>query len=268
MGTLVRDGRRARVGEPRQEAAAVPAPGDYRVRRHGRRKVRHISKGLARALGKPHVRVLAIDDGPFSRRQRWAPLAAVVVSTPNEIDGFAASWVRVDGTDATEAIISLGRQSSLLEGARVVLLDGAAVGGFNVVDVDDVVSALDRPVITVTRRRPDFDAIRAALLKYFPRDGRARFQTLRRHRLFPVPTRGAPIFATAVGCSRKEAVALLQRLQRRGYWPEPLRLAHIFARAVAAGRLSATLGDSARGANGSRSDPIIMRRASVRRSGP
>jgi uncharacterized protein len=187
---------------------------------------------LRRALTKPHLRVIGIDDGRFRRRQRFAPLVAVVVSTPGYVEGVERGRVRVDGMDATERIIALLRHSPHLEGARALLLDGVAFGGFNLVDLDALARALERPVVAVTRDPPDFARIRAALQKYFPTEFRERWRRVRAHRLFAVPTADRPIYAAAVGCRRVEAAQLIRRTTIRGRWPEPLRLAHLVAHAI------------------------------------
>ncbi len=186
---------------------------------------------LRRALAKRHPRVVAVDDGAFRRRARTAPIAAVVVVLPEQLEAVRLGAVRVDGDDATDRTIELARRTGALDGVRAMLVDGAVLGGFNVLDLDRLHRALGVPVIAVTRRRPDWDRIRAALAKWFPRDGAARWRRLRRHRLFPVPTKGAPIYASAVGCRKADATALVQRSAIRGFWPEPLRLAHQIASA-------------------------------------
>ncbi len=140
--------------------------------------------------------------------------------------------VRVDGNDATERIAGMLTASPHLEGARAVLLDGIAVGGFNLVDLDRLEELLERPVVAVTRDRPEYPRIRSALKKYFPREFARRWGLVRAHPLFRAPTSGRPIFASAVGCRRTEAVELLRRTTVRGLWPEPLRLAHLVAHAI------------------------------------
>ncbi len=187
---------------------------------------------LRRALAKPHVRVIAVDDGAFRRDGRYAPLAVVVVSSPQDVEGVHLGRVRVDGDDATASILALLRDSPHRAGARALLLDGIAVGGFNLLDLNALYRGLRMPVISVTRRPPDFERIRAALKTYFPRDFRRRWNRVTAHRLFRVPTAGQPILAAAVGCSCPDAVALLHRLAVHGYWPEPLRLAHLIAHAA------------------------------------
>jgi endonuclease V-like protein UPF0215 family len=159
-------------------------------------------------------------------------LVAVIVSTPDDLEGVRVGRVQVDGTDATRAIAALLTSADQWEGVRAVLLDGVAFGGFNVVDLDALARRLGRPVVALTRRPPDFPKIRAALDTYFPKDARIRWARLRAHRLFEVPTAGAPILAACAGCTRADATALIHRATRRGYWPEPLRLARLVGRAV------------------------------------
>jgi len=175
--------------------------------------------------------VVGVDDGAFERGDRYAPIAAVAIALPEHVEAVRTSRVRVDGTDGTRRVIALVRRLGPLDGVRAILVDGAVVGGFNVLDLDAMSRALDRPIVAVTRRAPEFARIREALVKWFPRSARARWSLLRAHRLFRVPTAGRPILAAAVGCSRRDAVRLVQRSTVRGFCPEPLRLAHLVASA-------------------------------------
>jgi len=196
---------------------------------------------LRRSLGKPHPRVVGVDDGAFERTDRFAPIAAVVLTAPDYIEAIRTDQVRVDGRDATRRVVAVVRATGPLDGVRAVLLDGAVLGGFNVVDLDAVHRALRRPVVAVTRRPPEFARIRAVITKWFPRDATRRWKLLRAHRLFPVPTGGRSILASAVGCSRADAIQLVRRTTRRGYWPEPLRLAHLVASAAGLPKRGRTL---------------------------
>jgi uncharacterized protein len=186
---------------------------------------------LRRTLGKPHPRVVGVDDGAFARDDVYAPIAAVVVSSPERVETIRLSRVRVDGRDGTARVVELLGALGGGEGIRAVLVDGAVVGGFNVLDLDAIHRATGLPVVAVTRRRPEFPKIRAALDRWFPRTSQARFTLLRQHRLFRVATGGAPIWAAASGCSAADAARLLRRTTVRGFWPEPLRLAHLVASA-------------------------------------
>jgi endonuclease V-like protein UPF0215 family len=187
---------------------------------------------LRRTLAKAHVRVAAVDDGAFTRRQSVAPLVAVAWSSPDQVEGLVLGSVTVDGTDGTPRVEELVRRLPQFEGVRVLLLDGVVVGGFNILDLGRLSRHLHLPVIAVTRSPPDFPKIRAALRKYFRRDAARRWRRLTERPLFPVPTGGRPILAACAGCPRTEAVALLKRVTRSGHWPEPLRLAHLVGHAV------------------------------------
>lgn len=187
---------------------------------------------MRRALSKPHLRVAAVDDGRFSRRQRRAPIAAVIWSSPGRWESVAAGWVTRDGTDATERIGDLLEECPGFAGVRVVLLDGIAVGGFNIVDLRALARRLRRPVLAVTRRAPDLPAIRRALVRYFP-DADRRWRRLRRVPLREARGKGRPLQYAAVDCPAELAEVVLARARGAGRWPEPLRLAHLVAAAVA-----------------------------------
>ena len=221
---------------------------------HRRRRGPSGVLALRRALGKAHPRVAGIDDGAFVRGDRYAPIAAVIVSAPSRVEAVRVGRVRVDGRDATARVLGLLRTLRGSEGIRAVLIDGAVLGGFNVLDLDAVRRGAGVPVVAVTRRRPDFRAIRSALRRWFPRTAEARYALLRRHRLARVPTGGEPIWVAAAGCTARDAGALVHRTAVLGHWPEPLRLAHLVA---SAGRPAA-----------SRAAPTVKGRRTPRPSGP
>jgi len=175
--------------------------------------------------------VAAVDDGAFARDDRFAPIAAVVVSLPEHLEAVHTSTVRVDGTDGTARVLAVLKALGSLGGIRAVLLDGAVVGGFNVLDLDAIHRATGVPVVAVTRRPPDFARIAAALRRWFPRSADRRLALLRRHRLRPVATGGEPILAATAGGTAEDSARLVRRSAVHGYWPEPLRLAHLIASA-------------------------------------
>jgi len=175
--------------------------------------------------------VAAVDDGAFARGDRWAPIAAVVVALPSQLEAVRLGRVHVDGTDGTRRVTALLRSLGSLEGVRAILIDGAVVGGFNVLDLDVLRRATGVPIVAVTRRPPDFSRIASALRKWFPRSAARRLALLRRHALRPVPTGGEPILAAAAGCTAADAALLVRRTAIHGYWPEPLRWAHLIASA-------------------------------------
>ncbi len=147
---------------------------------------------------KAQARILGVDDGPFRFTDEFVPVVGVVVRAPSYVEAVLMTRVHVDGTDATDVLARAIRGSRYWEGLGLVLLDGAALGGFNVVDVEALHAATDRPVATITRRKPDAVAIERALRARFP-DWERRLEILRRRPLLPIETEHKPLYAT-VAC--------------------------------------------------------------------
>ncbi len=183
---------------------------------------------------KTKSRFLGIDDAPFRFDDEFVPVVGVVVQAPSYIEGVLTTLARVDGWDATDRIVSMVRGSRYRAGLSMILVDGTAVGGFNLVDVDALHEAAGVPVVTVTRRRPDVAAIETALKRRFD-DWDVRLRLLKKHAIEPMPTRHTPLFVTYVGASRNEVREALALTTVRGALPEPLRIAHLIAAAIVRG---------------------------------
>lgn len=180
---------------------------------------------------KPGLRVLGIDDGPFAFGDATAPVAGVVMRADGYLEGVMLTRVTVDGDDATARLAELVRGSRHRAGLRALLLDGAAVGGFNVVDTRALAADTGLPVVTVTRDRPDRAAVEAALRKHFD-DWERRLVLLAP--TFAVRNSDHTVHCSAT-CARDEAAELVRATTLRGALPEPLRVAHMVASAAARG---------------------------------
>ena len=183
---------------------------------------------------KSKSRFLGIDDAPFRFSDESVPIVGVVVQAPAYIEGVLTSLAEVDGHDATVRIAAMIRASRYRAGLAMVLLDGTAVGGFNVIDIDALHDSIDRPVVTVTRKKPDLRAIETALRRRFD-DWEARLRVIRRHTIEAVRTRQGTLWVTYVGTGRSEVREALALTTVRGVLPEPLRVAHLIAAGIARG---------------------------------
>jgi endonuclease V-like protein UPF0215 family len=155
---------------------------------------------------------------------------AGVVCAGTRFEGMLWGHVRQDGWNATDALLRLLSGSKFLPQIHLVLLDGIAFGGFNVVDLPRLAAALSRPCLAVMRRPPDLAAVEAALRR-LPR-AEARLALLRR--AGPIHRLGGFVFQ-AQGAAPADAAAALARVTDRGAVPEPLRLAHLVGAAFRAG---------------------------------
>src|SRR5438093_13566076 len=101
---------------------------------------------------KAKSRFLGIDDAPFHFSDESVPVVGVVVQAPSYIEGVLTTLAEVDGHDATDRIAAMVRGSRYRAGLAMVLIDGTAVGGFNVIDVDVLREAVERPIRSEERR--------------------------------------------------------------------------------------------------------------------
>ncbi|MCG6874806.1 MAG: DUF99 family protein, partial [Betaproteobacteria bacterium] len=114
---------------------------------------------------------------------------------------------------------------------QLVLLQGIAFAGFNVVDLDALHRATGIPVLVVVRKRPDLARIRRALLDHVP-GGMRKWQLI--ERAGPVERCGA-IFVQRAGLSLAEASQALTQLSAGSNVPEALRTAHLIAGGITRG---------------------------------
>ncbi|HEX8698025.1 MAG TPA: DUF99 family protein [Myxococcaceae bacterium] len=178
-------------------------------------------------------RVIGFDDGPFQRRPGAAVPVVGVVCSGTRFEGLVWGRVRKDGWSATQEVCRLLEGGKFLPQLHLVLLDGIAFGGFNVVDLPTLAARLKRPCVAVMRRLPDLNAVEQALRR-LPRPER-RLALIQR--AGPIHQLGGFTFQVQ-GAEPAEVVEALKRVTDRGLVPEPLRLAHLIGSAVVTGESS------------------------------
>jgi endonuclease V-like protein UPF0215 family len=182
---------------------------------------------------KPEIRVLGIDDGPFTLYRGYAPIVGVVFRGGYWLDGVLSTKVRVDGFDATDKIASMILDSSHYRQLRVVMLAGVTFGGFNVVDIKKLNALTDLPIIVVTRSEPNFKEIHAALEK-LPGTGERWKAVQNAGPLLEVQTgtRDEQVHMEICGIRESDARKIIQLTSTRSSIPEALRVAHLIASGV------------------------------------
>lgn len=180
-------------------------------------------RGLSHAIG--------FDDGPFARQHRGDVIVVGAVFAGTRLDGVVATRVRRDGRNSTSRLVGAIRGSRFAAQLQLVLLQGVALAGFNVVDVAQLARRTGLPVLVVARRRPDAGSIRRALLARL-RGGERKWRLI--ERLGPMePLAG--VHVQRLGISGEEARRVLERLAIHARMPEPLRVAHLIAGALGRG---------------------------------
>src|SRR5579871_5462374 len=112
--------------------------------------------------------VIGVDDAPFDRDHRGKVPVIAVAFAGLRLEGVLSTRVRRDGADATRALAERIASSRFAAHTRLVMLQGIALAGFNVVDIHALHEALGMAVLVVARRPPRLSAIRAALLDHVP----------------------------------------------------------------------------------------------------
>jgi len=140
--------------------------------------------------------------------------------------------IRKDGANATRNLMRLIEESKFATRIQVVLLQGIALGGFNVVDIHGLNAALGVPVLVIARRAPHMESVESALLHHVPGGARKWRLIQRAGPMEPV----SGVWVQRAGLSREDATALIARLAIHGAIPEPLRVAHLIAGAMATGQ--------------------------------
>jgi hypothetical protein len=113
---------------------------------------------------------------------------------------------------------------------HILLLDGIAFGGFNVIDLPKLSERLSLPCVAVMRRLPDLAAVEQAIHR-LPQPERRLGLLHRAGTIHAFP----PFFFQVCGERPEVTAAVLRRLTDCGNVPEALRLAHLIGAAVVKG---------------------------------
>lgn len=176
---------------------------------------------MTRAL----TNTIGFDDGPFAPEHRGDVDLIGAVFSGLRLDGVLRTKVRRDGKNATDRIVEVIEVSRFRKHPQLILLQGIAVAGFNVVDIHALNRRLGVPVLVVSRYKPDLKAVRAALLGSV-RGGKRKWRLVERA---GPPRKAGDLWIQCAGCTCGVAALLLERLAVNGKVPEPLRTAHLIA---------------------------------------
>jgi endonuclease V-like protein UPF0215 family len=179
-------------------------------------------------------RILGIDDAPFTFDEEKVTVIGALVRPPCYLEAVMRAECQIDGTDSTDVLISMIERSRYREQIRAVMLDGVALGGFNVVDIAQLSSAIGSSVLTITRDEPDLEAMEAALRKHHA-DWERKLAAIKNAPPFRIDLPEASSWISCSGCTSAEAEEIVRLAIVRGGVPEPVRMAHLIATAYRKG---------------------------------
>jgi hypothetical protein len=175
--------------------------------------------------------VIGFDDYPFHRTHRGNVGVIGAVYSGTRLDGIISGRVRRDGANATRSLVELILHSKFAPQLQLVMLQGIALAGFNVVDIHRMHELSNLPVLVVARHAPRMESIREALLSHV-HGGRRKWAIVKKAGEME-PVEG--VFVQRAGLTLEKAAEIIRRFASYGNIPEPLRVAHLIAGGVATG---------------------------------
>ena len=180
-----------------------------------------------------NIRVIGFDDAPFKRGQKEPVKVAGIVCNNTRFEGMLWTKVTQDGDDVNQVLASTILQSKFYDQINVVIFDGIAMGGFNIIDLPKLSAQLSRPCISVMRKAPDQIAIDNALRNFSDYETR-KAAIKNAGEVYSHP----PFYFQCYGCTESIAHQTLVKLTDNGHVPESLRLAHLIGAAIINGQSS------------------------------
>jgi hypothetical protein len=146
------------------------------------------------------------------------------------VDGVAYARATVGGDDATEGVLKLYEQLGRGD-INAVILSGAVISWFNIIDIQEVFDKIKKPVICLTYE--ESPGLERYIREYFPNpeEKLRRYQRLGQREIISLKT-GYEVYIRALGATAEEARVLLNKFTLDGRIPEPVRVARLAARAA------------------------------------
>ncbi len=185
---------------------------------------------------KKNIRILGVDDAPFRRdRDDQTELVMTVMRMDFKIEGIIIRKIMLDGYDSTDAIIDI-LNHDMGESVNLVMTDGITFGGMNICDLDEVYEESQRPVVSVTRREPDREALISAIEKHHSEPQRG-IDIIRRSRIEKIEIGNRKsIYVNLKGIEISEARGIIEKTRKEGLMPEPVRISHLIGSAIKYGK--------------------------------
>jgi len=179
---------------------------------------------------KKEIRVIGIDDSPFNKFGKGNVLVVGVIFRGGSLlDGVLSTKVKVDGSNSTKKLVEVINKSKFKPQLQCIFLDGIALGGFNIVNIEELNKKTKLPVIVVIRRKPDIGTIKKTLTKIN-----------KKNKIKLIEKAGEVIkinniYVQLKGISKDKAKEILDLVCTRSHIPEPVRVAHLIASGVVKG---------------------------------
>ena len=181
-------------------------------------------------LEKPGIRAVGVAES-FRQGEKQSVLAAVVIRADLVVDGFGLGHCTVGGDDATGSIARLIR-SLKRNDVNVVIVSGAILSLYNIVDLPTLARRIRLPVICLTYK--DSEGIEESIRRHFAESAGSKLEAYRSlgKRTAVKLSSGRTVYARGEGVGLTEMQEILNRFTIQGSVPEPVRVARLLARTI------------------------------------
>jgi endonuclease V-like protein UPF0215 family len=181
-------------------------------------------------LNKPGIRALGVAES-FRVGQKRSVIAGVVMRSDLVIDGVALGKTEVGGNDATKSIASLFRKFGRND-INLIMVSGAILSLYNIVDVDALSEKTKLPVVCLTYK--ETTGIEGSIMRHFPDTAETKLEAYRKlgKRTGVRLRTGKRVFVRTSRLESDEVKSVLDSYTLQGSIPEPVRVAKLIARAA------------------------------------
>ncbi|MFQ6134320.1 MAG: DUF99 family protein [Nitrososphaerales archaeon] len=181
-------------------------------------------------LEKRGIRALGISESFKKDLGQKSVLGGVVIRSDMVVDGFVFGAATLEGDDATDAILDMFRRLNRND-VNVIILSGAVISLYNIINIDKVGEETKTPVICVTFE--ESEGLEPSIKRHFPKRWMKKVEAYRKlggRETVELKT-GYQIYVRTYGLDTAQAKKTLDKFTLQGAIPEPVRLARLMAKA-------------------------------------
>jgi hypothetical protein len=181
--------------------------------------------------GPKPLSIVGVEDGSFNLRGPGkTTLLVSVLMRSGIIEDMRARDIVIDGLDATKKLDEMLRTLDF----DLIMLAGVSYAGFNLIDPISLYETFRKPIIIISRRRPNNIAVKEALRRHF-KDWKIRWTIV--EKLGPIyEVESMPgetkIYVELIGIDLDAAIITIRETAICCRIPEPIRVARLIARGL------------------------------------
>ncbi|MFX1327951.1 MAG: DUF99 family protein [Promethearchaeota archaeon] len=177
---------------------------------------------------------IGFDDAPFDfhSEKKYTHLIGVVCQGTRVVN-VIRDKITIDGNDATEKLIKLVKHNE--KHVQYIITHTITFGGFNLINLNEIYSNIEKPIIAITEREVDFDSVKKALIQKYPDSYKNKFKhIIDAGNLYETEIKTAgglsKLFFHCKGIPIEEVELLLEKVCIDSKLPESVRIAHLIGK--------------------------------------